>query len=212
MTATEELRGQLQARRRRPALSVWHAPLIRHFRSHTRVQAFDATLSHTGWVVAERIEDKVLVHYRGTIHLTTNLTGYLSTWEKARLLRDRAREVLDLYGAAAEKVVEAPAVAGNRLESSLIAGLLLWLETMEPTGLGCGQISAQHVSAVLCGNARMKSAERKKAVKEACAFYVPESAGRGWNEHERDALALALTHLHDQRRRDGHFSLIGSMT
>src|SRR5205823_1464066 len=94
-------------------------------------------------------------------------------------------------------VVEAPSVGGgSRTESSLIAGMLVWAELPG----GCPAISATHVSAVLLGDPRVRSAERKKRIRAAVIGYCPGAAGRDWNEHERDALATGLAHLWDLGR------------
>lgn len=191
MTAVETARRQLRGRRRRPEPEPWFPPKVHDFLQGTAVMGCDATLSHFGWLVAEASGGEVLVHDKGTINIETGMSGYLATWEKARLLQARLLPLLKTYQGV-RKVVEAPAVAGSRTESSLIAGMLVWLETG-----GCPQVSAMHVARVLCGSGRLLSADRKKAVRVACARYVPASATRAWNEHERDALALVLAHLHD---------------
>ena len=201
MTVTEDLRRQLQGRKHH-APPPWHPPLAGQFRHRMPVRAWDATLSHCGWVIAERVDREVRVYDRGTIHLDTCLTGYLSTWEKARLLRAEVRDLLDSYPGLTE-VVESPVVKGNRLESSLIAGMTIWLETA-----GAAQVSRTHVFSVLTGNPRLKSADGKKAVKAAVARYVPESATRKWDEHQRDALAVALTYLYDQNQTMDAFKAV----
>jgi hypothetical protein len=55
------------------------------------------------------------------------------------------------------------------------------------------------VSAVLLGDPKTKSEDRKAAIKEAVCRYIPEAAGRTWNEHTRDALSVGLTRLFDLR-------------
>jgi Holliday junction resolvasome RuvABC endonuclease subunit len=203
--APGELRGRLRERRK-PAPPPWKPPPLLAFRGFLRLLAWDATLSHCGYVLLERTHHLVVIHDRGTIHPKTDLTGYLSTWEKGRLLQAEIRGVqADHKGVT--QVVESPSVAGSRLESSLVAGLLVWLETVGPAGTGCAQVSATHVSSVLLGNPRIKSAERKKMIKEAVARYVPGSEARPWNEHERDALAVGLTHLYDLNQRLGTFTM-----
>jgi len=74
--------------------------------------------------------------------------------------------------------------------------MLVWLDWPR----ACHDISATHVSAVLLGDARVRSAERKVAIREAVIRLCPEAAGRRWNEHIRDALATGLTYLHDLKR------------
>lgn len=205
-----EVHSQLQ-RGKRPAPPPWQPPLVGTFRNRMPVRAWDATLGHCGWVIIERVDREVLVRDKGTIHIDTELTSYLGTWERARLLRAEVRELMDSYPCLPD-VVESPAVRGHRLESSLIAGMTIWLETVSPSGTGAAQVSRTHVFAVLTGNPRLKSAEGKKAVKAAVARYVPESATRKWDEHQRDALAAALTYLHDQNRAQDLRGLLANRT
>ena len=63
----------------------------------------------------------------------------------------------------------------------------------------CAVVSPTHVSAVLLGDPKIRSEQRKPAIKAAVARYVPETAGRDWNEHERDGLSVGLTRLYDMR-------------
>lgn len=200
----DDVHAQLQ-RGKRPAPPPWQPPLVGTFRNRMPVRAWDATLGHCGWVIIERVDREVLVRDRGTIHIDTELTSYLGTWERARLLRAEIREILESYPNLAD-VVEAPVVRGHRLESSLVAGLTVWLET------GCPQVARTHVFAVLTGNPRLKSAEGKKAIKAAVGRYVPDSLTRKWDEHQRDALAAALTHLHDQNRAQDLRGLLANCT
>jgi hypothetical protein len=193
--ATDTMRGQLLAARKAPA-APWKPPAPADFRPWVPVLAYDATLTHTGWALIEAHEAGVRVRARGIINPETDLTGYAGTWEKARQLRDAIRNLHFQLSPDARRVVEAPSVGGgSRTESSLIAGLLV---TMESPG-GAVAVSATHVSAVLLGDARIRSTERKKAIRAYLAALIPETAGRNWNEHQRDAVATGLTHLYDLR-------------
>jgi hypothetical protein len=141
---------------------------------------------------------KVLVNGRGTIKPKTDQTGYLSTWDKAALLRRELEQVIGKWtGMAGPKphiVVEAPSVGGGaRTESSLIAGGLVWMLSPGPVTA----VSATHVSAVLLNQPRIRSEDRKRAIKNAVIRLCPEAAGRTWDEHQRDAVATGLTYLHD---------------
>jgi hypothetical protein len=170
------------------------------------VLVFDATLSHCGWVNFTVAGAGVVVHGKGTISRTTPYIGYLGTWDKARLLQERLAELLAWdrreFGALPRRklAVEAPSVGGgSRTESSLIAGMLVWMTSPSD----CAVVSATHVSAVLLGDSRARSAERKKRIREAVILLVPEAASRKWDEHQRDALATGLTHLYDARQESG---------
>lgn len=184
----------------RKAPPPWRFPAPGEFLPYHWVLAFDATLTNCGWTWFMYSPEGVLIGAKGTIRPKTGKTGYLGTWHKAALLAAETTPLIDRYVRRvplASLVVEAPAVAGSRTESSLVAGMLVWMEEPEE----CAVISATHVSAVLLGDPRCKSAERKARVREAVIRMCPEAAGRGWNEHERDALATGLVHLHDELER-----------
>lgn len=198
ITDIEHARTRLRARKSAPALPPWRFPDLADFYQNLRVLAFDATLSHCGWVCLE-VQDRVLVHAKGCINPCTGRTSFFSTWDKAYELQVKLGFVFGSCFNADHRVVEGPSVGGgSRTESSLIAGMLVW---MDDPGR-CTVISATHVSSVLLGDHQVKSGERKKRIREAVIRLIPEAAARDWNEHIRDAAATALTHLHDWAR--GH--------
>jgi hypothetical protein len=203
MTAIDDSRALLRARTQKAEAAApepWHFPDLGEFRLNRYVLALDATLTNCGWVFFAVCLGQVMVIAKGTIRPKTEEKGYLETWDKA----DQLRREIDALIARWERqdprmllVVEAPSVGGgSRTESSLIAGMLVWCGRRAR----CAVVSATHVSAVLLGDPRMKSALRKKAVKEAVVRLYPEAAGRDWNEHERDALATGMVHLYDTRK------------
>lgn len=192
----EEARRRIQAGKTAPARPPWHAPALSDFTPERRVLAFDASLANVGWAVLV-VGDRVIVEAKGTIHPAKDDDGYMGTWQRARSLklglRDAGLVVRYMRDPRVLKAVEAPLVGGGfRTESSLIAGMTCWMECDE-----CAVISATHVSAVLLGDPKIRSDGRKPVVKAAVCRYVPEAAGRGWNEHERDAVSVGLTRLFD---------------
>jgi hypothetical protein len=203
MITAEETRQRLRtgaaaARRHAPSRPPWHPPAVCDFLPEMRLLAFDASLTNVGWVVLVA-KDEVVVESKGTIHpADRGAVGYMSTWERARSLKqalwDVGLVVRYMRDPGTLKAVEAPAVRGHRTESSLVAGMTCWLECDE-----CAVISATHVSAVLLGEPKIESRQRKKAIKAAVGCYVPESLKRTWTEHERDALSVGLTRLFDLR-------------
>jgi hypothetical protein len=190
-TLWDELRGQLAASQLASRPAPWTAPQLADFRA-LRVIAFDPSLTSTGWVFLRvrgwTPRDRLVVAAKGTLRVRTELTGYLGTYDKASRMRALIQEVIwreqDLRFPAAI-AWEAPAVRGHRLESSLIAGLCVY----EACGGAGSAISANHASWRLTGS----PAHDKREIAAAVARYLPETAGRTWNEHERDALAIALT-------------------
>lgn len=196
----EEARQRLRGRKTAPAPPPWQPPAWGDFLQHRVIAAFDASLVNTGWVIVRAWLRGFDVIGHGTIRPKTEAVGFMATWERARLLEEAlGRE--GLISACARNpgalmAVEAPSVGGgHRTESSLVAGLTVWRQAPAK----CAVVSATHVSAVLLGDSRVRSGERKKAIREAVARYVPDSAGHGWNEHERDALSVGLVRLFDVR-------------
>lgn len=197
--AVDQARTQLRGRRGlRIEAEPWHPPVLADL-APGRVLAFDATLSHCGWVLMEATEASFRVWDRGTINPATDQTSYLETWHKARQLAPQLDRLFVTQGCDAEIVVEAPLASsmGSRTESSLIAGMLVWMHAPARTAV----VSATRVSKVLLGDHQVRSAERKKAIRAAVIALVPGCAGRDWNEHMRDALATGLTYLLDKSRR-----------
>jgi Holliday junction resolvasome RuvABC endonuclease subunit len=197
-----ELRDQLRAARKAPAREPWREPTYADFAYYERALALDATLTHTGWIDLEATPAGILVYDKGIINIATDQRGYMETWEKALLLTIELEPVLHwarLYGT--HVVVEAPLSRNvNRFESTLIAGLLVYLDRRRHHQK-CHMISATHASAVLLGDAKTRSAERKPKIREAVTRLIPEAGMPGWNEHIRDAAAVGLTHLFDEKRR-----------
>ena len=196
----DELREQLAASQAAPR-ALWAEPEPEDFRP-IRVIAFDPSLSSTGWV-SLRVYRPLPEHTRiallakGTLRVRTELTGYLATYEKTSRMKALIEETLwreISYQCPPAIAWEAPAVHGHRLESSLLAGYCVY-EASHRAGMA---VSANHASWRLTGDA----SHDKDMIKAAVARYVPESEGRLWNEHERDALAIALTVSLDAPERE----------
>ena len=186
----EQVAGQLD-RRDEP----WAPPELDDFR-RCKVLAFDPSRSATGWVHlrVSRIgaAHRISVLARGTLRIRTAETGYMATYERASRLRCLVDEVVwreQHYNWPSVIAWEAPAVRGHRLESSLIAGLQVY-EASHRAGT---VISANHASSLLCGN----PLHDKQEIAAAVLRYVPGSDARTWNQHERDAAAIALAYSLD---------------
>jgi hypothetical protein len=189
----DEARARLQDRKTAPEPPPWRFPVMDDFYQALRVLAWDATLSHCGWCLLEVLGGEVAVHAKGCINPKTPRTGFFETWDKAYELRWHLTEILEAYPHE-HRVIEAPSVGGGyRTESSLIAGMLVWMERPKL----CTVVSATRVSSVLLGDPRIPSEVRKPAIRKAVIRLIPAAVGRDWNEHIRDAAATGLTHLHD---------------
>jgi hypothetical protein len=196
----ERLRVGAAAFRKREAMRPpWHPPAVTDFAEDRRVLSFDASLANVGWVVFIVSGGKVLVEAHGTIRPSDRgEKGYMGTWQRALSLQEGLWEagLITRYVKDPDVLlaVEAPIVgSGHRTESSLVAGMTVWLTAASRFAV----ISPTHVSAVLLGDPKIRSTERKPAIRAAVIRYVPEAAGRNWNEHERDSLSVGLTRLFD---------------
>lgn len=199
MNAVEGARERLRGRRKAPAPEPWRPPELGDFFQAQRVLAHDATLSHCGIVGFTVWADWIEVWCKRTIHPKTQRQSYLETWDKAAELDRELRLLHRDIGYGAWSVIEAPSVGGgHRTESSLFAGFLV---TQACPDNSWTAVSATRVSAVMLGDSRIRSEDRKKAIAAAVARLLPETATRGWNEHERDALATGLTWTYDERIR-----------
>lgn len=200
-SALDDSRALLRARAQKAEAAEpepWRFPELWEFRPNRYVLSFDATLTNCGWVVFAIILGEVTVIAKGTIRPKTDQKGYLETWDKADQLRSEIESLIARWQRTDPDiliVVEGPSVKGSRTESSLIAGMLVWCGRRDR----CAVVSATHVSAVLLGDARVKSAPRKKMIREAVIRLFP-AAATGWNEHERDGLATGMVHLYDTRK------------
>lgn len=191
-TLWDELAAQVAASQLITRTPQWAAPQPADFRP-LEVLAFDPSLSATGWVmlrVSRLVPERrrITVVSKGTLRVRVAANGYLGTYEKASRMKAQVEETLWReidWRYPAVIAWEAPAVRGHRLESSLIAGYLVY-QASHGAGLA---VSANHASWQLTGD----PSHGKDAIRQAVARYVPAAAGRKWNEHERDALAIALS-------------------
>jgi hypothetical protein len=172
----------------------WKPLRLFDFAWERAVLAFDQSLTNCGWVRFTIYSGKIVVYSRGTLRPSVSTIGFVGTWDKAAKLRKDLAMILSWYPGV-DVVYENPAVHGHRLESSLLAGQVLY----ELAGERGYHIDAQHACKVLCGRP-LRSGDRKKAIRLSVARYIPGSETRAWNEHQRDAAALGLTHLHDLRQ------------
>lgn len=197
----EGARSQIRASRKpAPQRPAWKPLELSGLRLYLPVLAFDASLANTGWVVMFAMEDRVHVQCHGTIRPQSPDDGYMGTWRRAAELRDALLASSAFLAHRRTRgliAVEAPPVgAGYRKESSLVAGFMVY-----QTFPGVAVVSPTHVSAVLLGDPRIRSGERKKRIKDEVCRLIPEAAGRDWNEHERDAASVGFVMLHDLKEK-----------
>ena len=205
MTA-ERVREKLRSvpRMAMPAKPKWAVPKLSDFAVDARVLCWDGALLHTGWICMQLRSKpggpELCVFGHDTINQSNPGSGYLGTLMMAEHLNDRIAAVFrQFYLHGTWILIEAPAVVGHRVESSMIAGLQVWQQTQARLLPAYRElINAEHVSQVLCGNIHHDKAE----ITQAVLRYIPECTGRGWSQHQRDAAAVGLTFLYDLEHRE----------
>lgn len=152
---------------------------------HPAILAFDQSLSNTGWVDVRQGE----IVGVGTIKTGSpaKAKGHLGSLIQASLLVKPIRSLLE-ERPGATVVIETPPVGRlQRPESSLLAASVIYNETkMISTKI----VGAQRGKSFICGNGNAKKAEAHEALAER-AKDIPGFDAIS-NEHQRDALLLAL--------------------
>ena len=190
----------IPVRRRKPS---WVRPTLEDFYSDPgQLLCFDQTLSNTGVAILRYDPDNGLsVDYTALLSADTGEKSHEGTYAKARVMErqiDREIARFRLYGANPRRIVfERPPVSGFRSESSLMAGYAV----SRYGGDQASMVANNHMKAVLLGpKAKGAPAWTKADVKRAVETYVlPPEPGMPWNEHVRDAVALGLTYLYDEK-------------
>lgn len=171
---------------------TWEPITVEQMTRGVTVTAFDQSLSATGWVTAVVSWPRRLhVLSRGTMRPEKPVAGgHYGSILKALALADMLRTT-DPRPWGAVTVAEQTPIAGYRLESSLLAGYVVAAQYPQTIFVG-----RQHaLSLVLPPDQRYE----KKHTKQIVDRYVYEDhpVGLSWNEHQRDALLLAIAHLYD---------------
>jgi hypothetical protein len=174
---------------------VWVRPTIGDFRQDHNVLSFDQTLNATGWVHLGFEFGELKVYARGTIRTDVKTKGPLGNILKAQDLWDRLLSMdRTLVGGLwpDEILMELPAVGGFRTESSMMAAREVHRYTVQWFTTRVSFISIQRTRTMLAGP---KARNVKKLGHQALGEWIPESATRTWNEHQRDAAINALGRL-----------------
>jgi hypothetical protein len=177
----------------------WIPPTLNDFAWYELVQAADATLTSAGFVTLwidtslggrPWVDVKTMMTFRPeTDEPLTFHAMYDKRWQLMSMIRDELRT--DAHIAYEMAPVSAPGMF--RPESSLFGGSAVYDACRDATGHLPKAISKNHVGSVLCNDPYAS----KSQIKIAVGRYIPSSITRKWNEHTRDAAAVALTHLYD---------------
>lgn len=193
--------GSIIRRRRKPS---WVRPTLEDFYAVPgQLLCFDQTLTSTGVAILRYDPDYGIgVDYTTVLSARTDLESHEGTYAKAKDIEELVgREIarFRLYSANPRRIVyERPPVTGFRTESSLLAGYAV----AKHGGDQASMVSNNHMKAVLLGpKPKSAPAWTKAHVKAAVETYVlPPEPGMPWNEHTRDAVALGLTYLYDEKK------------
>lgn len=165
--------------------------------------SFDQTLTKTGWSLVRVKEDHEVNLMAGGLlkpvcdpEIVTR-GGFWHTYEKARLMRGAIRRVLAqtfFTDLPPHVVVEMPAVQGHRIESALIAGLLVVEEVAEDWPLDVHPV----MISALAARARFlpKEQREKRDVTAYVNGLLPDhEEATAWNQDVHDSVLNALYYL-----------------
>lgn len=195
----EELRGRLCERtfsttsKRRTR--EWTPPAPGDFAPGVSVLSFDQALTNTGWVVLRADETTVRLLATGTIRTKRRkeLTGLPYTFDQLDQIAEELAVIARQHGEANRIVAEYPNVGGGyRTDSSAMAA-----REIHRVFPDLKLISNTHARSVL-GGPKCAKDNSKRELHNAIIEHLDETPAR-WNEHQRDAAALGLTHLYDMK-------------
>lgn len=197
--AAEALKGKTK-----PKKSTWKAPTPEAL-AEGKVLAFDQTFSKTGWALLDTTQGGCTVLTKGYIQeppIPDESSRFRDILRRTDWMGERITEVvrdcLHVFGRV-EVLHEAPILHGNRVEASLLGAVKVW-EACKTYHLGQPVIiENRRMLTVLVPPGERVNQTGKSHIRRALEPFV-DTSGRGWNEHNRDALALALTYLHDKKK------------
>lgn len=199
MSRESDLRERVKEQHRRPPRrKQWRPVAQEEMLPATVVLGLDQSLTSTGWVLMQVLHGIVQVHAKGTVKTPRiDGRGHALTLARGHALR-RELEALDRRLAKDPDlprprvvVAEQTPVMGYRLESSLLAGFVV------------GEIWPDVAYVANNTASAMFLPPDQRAEKKHTKALVPDrlTIGHGrWNEHERDALMLAMARLHLLRK------------
>lgn len=177
-------------------VSTWQ-PVTHQDLAPGMVLAFDQSLSSTGWVVLVVDSTGTEIRECGTLKNEGDpLKGSARSLARFSEMIPEVTRVL-IVNSCATVVHENPPAASSvsRPESSLLAAAAIHAACAE-RGNAPHSVQAQHAKKVVTGNGNARKPDVASAVK---ALTWIRGVDRLKNEHQRDALAIALTFLVDKK-------------
>jgi hypothetical protein len=204
-TSLAEKAATLKSKTKTKPKKVWRAPEVTDFKQGL-VLAFDQTFSSTGWALVWCDgEGTIEVWAKGYLNETKRIpdvpavddvlmrTSNMGHRIKEVFIQVRTEEIR--HNVARFVVVhEQPMLNGYRPESALL-GAREVRRVAEEEQRPVTTVSNTRRITLLCEPDDRPNG--KPAIKRALLRYLPVGE-KGWNEHTRDALALALVYLHDK--------------
>lgn len=189
------------------AKAAWQPPLVTSFKEGL-VLAFDQTFSSTGWALVYCDgQGDIQVWAKGYLNETKRIPDVPAVDDMLMRTANMGHRITEVFAQARMEEVrrnvarfvvvhEQPMLNGYRPESALLGAR----EVRRVFGEGSDRRPVTTISNTRRITMLVDPDDRpngKPAIKRALMRYVPVSE-KGWNEHIRDALALALVYLHDK--------------
>lgn len=183
---------------KKKAKSTWARPEVI---PDGRVLAFDQTFSKTGWCFVVVQDGAIDVRAKGFIQEPPipDMPAFEDIIQRSEWMYDRLCGVLRIIQADTwdfTVVHEAPVLHAMRVEASLLGALAVRLAVRRVMGMTPRIIENRRMLGVLVPPDERYNMTGKSHITRALLPYV--DTRKGWNEHNRDSLALALTYLHDK--------------
>jgi hypothetical protein len=186
---------------KRSRKTTWIKPTGEDF-ADGLVLAFDQTFSKTGWCLVDVKDGEVDVQIKGFIQEPPipDKPAFEDILQRSEWMYDRIYAVIweatewGPFGV----VHEAPVLHAMRVEASLLGALAVRLATRKVLGQSPVIIENRRMLGLLVPPDERYNQTGKSHITRALLPYY--DTRKGWNEHNRDALALALTHLYDKKR------------
>lgn len=168
-----------------------------------RVLAFDQTFSKTGWVMVEVRDGALTIHAKGFINeppIPDN-AKFEDILQRSEWMYDRiCLAIAEVLGHMFDfdVVHEAPILHGLRVESSLLGALAVRLACVRLLSRRPSIVENRRMLAILLPPGERMNQVGKGHITRGLLPFL--DTRKGWNEHTRDGLALAITYLYDKKR------------